>query len=100
MPTGFVIQPHSSGSGGGTSKIRVNNSNATSSYAIQWRYKQGVNPYSPYWEQGTTQTGLVPGAYTINFKMKNSGTGNTPPPNEAVSLASNELETLTVSWNP
>lgn len=100
MPSGFVIQPHSTGSGGGTSKVRVNNSNTTTPYQIQWRYKQGTNPYSPYWEQGTTQNSLMPGTYTINFRMKNSGTGNTPPSDETVSLASNELETLTVAWNP
>lgn len=99
MPTGYVIEPHGTGSGGGTSKIRVNNSNSGTSYQIQWRYKLGANPYSPYWEQGTTQSGLPPGSYTINFKMKNSGTGNTPPPDEPVTLATNELETLTVGWS-
>lgn len=100
MPTGYVIQPHSTGTGGGTSQIRVNNSNTTTPYQIQWRYKLGANPYSPYWEQATTQSGLPAGTYTINFKMKNSGTGNTAPPNETVALATNELETLTVGWNP
>ncbi len=32
--------------------------------------------------------------------MKNSGTSNTAPLNETATLASNELETLTVGWNP
>jgi hypothetical protein len=99
MPSGY-IQPHTSGPGGGSSKIRVNNTNLTAPYQIQWRYKSGVNPYSPWWEQGTTQSGLVPGTYTVNFKMKNAGTGNTAPPDEPVNLASNELETLPVAWRP
>lgn len=99
MATGYVIEPHGTGSGGGSSKIRVNNSNSGTSYKIQWRYKLGSNPYSPWWEQNTTQSTLPTGTYTIDFKMKTSGTGNTAPPDETVSLSSNELETLTVAWS-
>jgi hypothetical protein len=97
MATGYVTQPHGTGSGGGTSKITVNNSNGNSAYAIQWRYLySGV--YSPFFEQNTTRSGLAVGSYTIDIKMKTAGSPHTPPPDEAVSLASNEQETLTVSW--
>ncbi len=99
MPTGYVIEPHNTGSGGGTSKIRVNNSNSGTSYQIQWRFTLGTNPYSPWLGQNYTQNNLPPGDYTIDFKMKNAGSGHTAPPDEPVTLATNELETLTVAWS-
>jgi hypothetical protein len=99
MATGYVIEPHSSGPGGGTSKIRVNNSRTGSAYQIQWRFKWSTNPYSPWLEQNFTQKSLPPGGYTIDFRMKNAGSGHTAPPDEPVTLGTNELETLTVNWS-
>ena len=98
MATGSVIQPHSTGSDGGTSKIHVVNSSADKTKAIQWRCKRGANPYGPFLEQGATTTGLAPGTYTVNFKMKNTGTGHTRPPNEVATLGANQSESFTVVW--
>jgi hypothetical protein len=98
MATGYVIEPHATGPGGGTSKIRVNNTTNENSFRIQWRFKLGTNPYSPWREQGYTQINLPPGGYTIDFRMKNAGSGHTPPPDEPVKLGTNELETLTAGW--
>jgi hypothetical protein len=97
MATGYVTQPHTTGSAG-TASLRVQNSDSSTDNQIQWRYKLGAGSYSPYWEQNTTRSGLTAGTYTVNFKMKNSGTGHTPPPNEAVTLSSGEIETLVVGW--
>jgi len=98
MATGYVTQPHTTGSAGSGS-IRVENTNGGTSYQIQWRYKLAAGSYSPYWAQNTTRSGLAPGTYTVNFKMKNAGSGNTAPPNEGVTLAPGEIETLKVAWS-
>lgn len=98
MATGFVITPHTTG-GAGTASIRVENTETGTDYQIQWRYKLGAGAYSPYWEQNVTRAGLVPGSYTVNFKMKNAGTGHTAPPNEAVTLSAGEIETLKVDFS-
>lgn len=100
MATGYVITPHGSASDPVSAKLRVNNSSADAAYAIQWRYKQAANPYSPWFEQNTTRSSLVPGTYTVNFRMKTAGSPHTAPPDEGVTLGTKELETLTVAWNP
>ena len=95
---GFVVQPHGTGAGGGTSKIKVVNANATAACAVQWRYRKGASAWSPFFEQGRTVAHLMPGNFTVNFKMKAAANGITPPPDEPVTLGTNELEMLTVKW--
>jgi len=99
MPSGYIMQPHGTGPGDGTSAIRVTNRNITAAYAIQWRFKVSTNPFGTWRAQGTTKTGLMPGTFTVNFRMRTTGSPHSPPPNEIVTLQGNELETLTVAWN-
>jgi hypothetical protein len=95
---GFVIQPHATGPGGGTSEILVLNTKSAAEHAIEWRYRRGATAWSRFFDQGRIVARLMPGNFTVSFRMKGAGSPHRAPISAAVQLGTNARATLTVNW--